>query len=433
MLCFMVCWVDIVYGCICIFTGKPSPLYKDDDIDWAPSLHLGHNKKFPTATPERGERRRARKRFLEADSGADAYVKKPASIQHAQEEAPAAKSGTSTQTYLDGNFLSSMEGELQRLMYENAILKKPGFVKPAGMGDQAMFKDDDENVRLFTGLPSYVVLMVLFNYIEPFLPQAHNSALSKFQQLILVLMRLKLNLPGLYLAHKFKISSATVSKIFTNTLHVLFIRLQPLIYWPEKEELRKTMPIEFRKYFGLNVSVITDCFELFIERPSNLMARAQTWSSYKHHNTVKYLIGIAPQGAITFISNGYGGRASDKFITNDCGLLDRIKHGDIVLADRGFDIAESIAQAGGELKIPAFTRGKTQLSASDVQQTRKIAHVRIHVKRVIGLIRNKYKFLQDVIPLNYLQSQDDSVPTIDKIVTVCCALVNMCKSVVPFN
>ena len=143
---------------------------------------------------------------------------------------------------------------------------------------------------------------------------------------------------------------------------------------------------------------------------------------------MKYLIGIAPQGAITFISKGNSGRASDKFITNDCGLLDRIKHGDIVFADRGFDVTESIAQAGGELKIPAFTRGKTQLSASDVQQTRKIAHVRIHVERVIVLIWNKYKFLQDVIPLDYLQSQDDSDPTIDKIVTVCCALVNMCKS-----
>ena len=29
-----------------------------------------------------------------------------------------------------------------------------------------------------------------------------------------------------------------------------------------------------------------------------LKARAQTYSSYKHHNTVKLLIGIAPQGAL---------------------------------------------------------------------------------------------------------------------------------------
>ena len=36
--------------------------------------------------------------------------------------------------------------------------------------------------------------------------------------------------------------------------------------------------------------VIIDCFEIFIERPMNLKARAQTWSNYmyKHHNTVKF-------------------------------------------------------------------------------------------------------------------------------------------------
>ena len=38
--------------------------------------------------------------------------------------------------------------------------------------------------------------------------------------------------------------------------------------------------------------VIIDCFEVFIDRPTNLLARAQTYSQYKHHNTVKYLIGI---------------------------------------------------------------------------------------------------------------------------------------------
>lgn len=61
------------------------------------------------------------------------------------------------------------------------------------------------------------------------------------------------------------------------------------------------MPMEFRKTFGKHVVVITDCFELFLGRPSNLLARAQTWSQYKHHNTVKFLIGIAPQGFVSYI------------------------------------------------------------------------------------------------------------------------------------
>ena len=49
------------------------------------------------------------------------------------------------------------------------------------------------------------------------------------------------------------------------------------------------MPMEFRKKFNKCI-VIIDCFEVFMERPKGLMARAQTWSNYKHHNTVKILI-----------------------------------------------------------------------------------------------------------------------------------------------
>ena len=67
--------------------------------------------------------------------------------------------------------------------------------------------------------------------------------------------------------------------------------------------------------------VMIDCFEVFCERPKSLMARAQTNSNYKHHNTVKYLIGIA-QGVITFISKGWGGRVSDQHLTENFRILE---------------------------------------------------------------------------------------------------------------
>ena len=80
------------------------------------------------------------------------------------------------------------------------------------------------------------------------------------------------------------------------------VRLAPLIFWPEREQLLKTMPVYFQYSFGKKVTVITDCLEVFIEEPSNLLARAQTFSNYKHHNTIKILIGITPQGSISFVS-----------------------------------------------------------------------------------------------------------------------------------
>ena len=85
-----------------------------------------------------------------------------------------------------------------------------------------------------------------------------------------------------------------------------------------------------------------------------------------------------------------------------------------------------------EAKIPAFTRGKTQLDPVDIELTRKLASLRIHVERVIGSVRQKYTILSATIPIDLLMCKGDTctVTTIDKICHVCCALVNLCESVV---
>ncbi len=170
--------------------------------------------------------------------------------------------------------------------------------------------------------------------------------------------------------------------------------LRKLIVWPEREQLWKTVPECFRTSFGTKVAVIIDCFEIFIEQPSDLSARSSTWPSYKHHDTVKVLLGIAPQGDVLFVSEPLGGCVSDKHLAEHCGLLDKLLPGDLVLADRGFDISDSVAMMQARLHISALTRGKDQLSAIEVHDTKTIADVRTHVERVIGNVRRKYPILQ---------------------------------------
>ena len=87
------------------------------------------------------------------------------------------------------------------------------------------------------------------------------------------------------------------------------------------------------------------------------MAHAQTFSHYKNHNTVKFLIGIAPQGVVSFVSHVWGGRASDRHITENCGLLKHLNPDDVILADRGFTVEDSVAMYCAKLKTPAFTKG----------------------------------------------------------------------------
>ena len=251
-----------------------------------------------------------------------------------------------------------------------------------------------------------------------------------FDQFLMVLVRLRINLEVQHLAYHFRIHSSNVSRTFRKWIDVLYDKLKPLIKWPEREQLYKTMSRVFKKKFK-NCVVIIDCFEIFMERPSALMARAQTWSNYKQHNTCKF---ITPQGSISFISKAWGGRVSDVHLTEHCGILEKLVHGDLVLADRGFNIHESAGLYCAEVKVPSFAKGKPQLSKKEVNTTRELAHVRIHVEWVIGLLKLKYRFLKSILPISVIMcNPGEDCSVIDKIVTVCAALCNCCESIVPFE
>ena len=131
-----------------------------------------------------------------------------------------------------------------------------------------------------------------------------------------------------------------------------------------------------------------------------------------------------------FVSEAWGGRVSGRYPTEHCGILRKLLPGD-VLADRGFDIAESIGSMQAKLHTPAFTKGKAQISAVEVEETRK---VRIHVKRVIGAVHQRFPILQSTLPIHYVMRRNgEDISLIDHMVRVCCALNNVCDSVVPFD
>ena len=147
-----------------------------------------------------------------------------------------------------------------------------------------------------------------------------------------------------------------------------------LIIWPKRDSLQKMMPNYFQLSFGKKVTIITDCFEIFLEWPTNLKASLYTWSNYKHRNTAKVLLEIIPQGSVAFVSETWGGCVSDKHLTENCGTLKKLFPWDIIVVDRRFDIAESVGMMQARLHIPASTKGKDQLTAAEVEETRKCLH-----------------------------------------------------------
>ena len=45
---------------------------------------------------------------------------------------------------------------------------------------------------------------------------------------------------------------------------------------------------------------------------------------------------------------------SEKVITQKSGFLDKIKYGEVVMADRGFNIHDELSIIGSRLEIPAL-------------------------------------------------------------------------------
>ena len=149
--------------------------------------------------------------------------------------------------------------------------------------------------------------------------------------------------------------------------------------------------------------------------------RSSTWSQYKHHNSVKFLVACTPNGAISFVSPVFVSSISDVELTWESGYLTTLKDkpGISIMADRGFTIKDILKDIGIKLNIPPFMEGHTQLPSSKVQEGRRIASVRIHVERAISWLKN-FTILQGTFPMCMSR-------IINQVVYVCAFLTNLCQ------
>jgi hypothetical protein len=89
------------------------------------------------------------------------------------------------QTDLTANTVQAMQEVIQRLLSENGELKQK--ISRAEYNED--FFKTDENVRYYTALPDFSTLQILYSHIEDHLNAA--NVITKFQQLVLCLMRLR--------------------------------------------------------------------------------------------------------------------------------------------------------------------------------------------------------------------------------------------------
>lgn len=298
---------------------------------------------------------------------------------------------------------------------------------------------DPELLTFYTGFTSKERFDSFYNWVEPYAKtmikwsqiqrgrgkenykrrrSSGDFALSLYDQLFLFMIRLRLGLLETDLGVRFNISTSTVSRIILTWANFLYTMLGQVPIWPTTAQIKSTMPQCFKTTYP-KTRVILDCTEIKVQRPSPKVLNSELYSAYKSHTTFKCLIGIAPHGAVTFVSSLYQGSISDKEITRRSGILSLIEEGDEVMADKGFLIKDLLETKKATLTIPPFL-SKTrslQFTAKEVTETQQIARLRIHVERAIRRIK-EYQIFDKVLPLSLAGS-------VNQIWTICCLLTNL--------
>ena len=306
--------------------------------------------------------------------------------------------------------------EERDLVAENYDLKQKLFLSKFGL---ERFGSNDDDIFFYTGFQSYRALMAFWNFIKPCSESlmSWNTAREKVKessannanpfpflqgqekqrnrkreiepidQLWLFLTRVRLGLFERDLAHRFSVSVSTVSDVFITWANYLYIMLGSLPLWPSRDKIKQHLPDSFKGRYE-NVRGILDCTELKCELPKDYQKHSEMYSDYKSHDTFKGLICISPSGWITFVSQLYPGRISDKEIVEKSNFCQLIEMGDQYLADKGFEIHDLMALRGASLYIPPKRfSANDQFTQSQCFETMSIANVRIHVERAIKRIK----------------------------------------------
>ncbi|XP_048834736.1 uncharacterized protein LOC125709837 [Brienomyrus brachyistius] len=314
----------------------------------------------------------------------------------------------------DGDEMSSVnddidyEEEVERLRRENRALRE--LAERASL-TEASLRNDPAKVRFYTGLPSYFVLETVLWLLSPRMRADKTVKLSRFQQLLITLMRLRLDLRNQDLAYRFGVQVGIVAQTVRSVVDAMSSTLVPTaVFWPSREELRRNLPTAIQSACPDCVAIV-DCFTVALEGSSETGVIG---------GALKYLIGVAPQGVVTFVSGGSPGHVSDRELVENCGFLAKLLPGDVVLAGHELDADEAVAARGAQIRI---TNSRGDVGGEGEER----AVLRRHVERVIAMVKRRYAMLNGLVENTF------DMNTFDRIVRVACALNNLCISATPLE
>eukprot|EP00105_Crassostrea_gigas_P022642 XP_011442233.2 PREDICTED: uncharacterized protein LOC105338705 [Crassostrea gigas] len=219
------------------------------------------------------------------------------------------------------------------------------------------------------------------------------------------------------LAVRFGTSRATVSNIINTyvvVLHEIFFDgVLKEVGMPSQLKCKESLPKSFEEFASARIAM--DATEVIQDVPSDMNCQSLSYSSFKSRHTVKAVTCVAPNGALVFSSELYPGSTSDSAIVDHCGVLNQLHAGDLILADKGFNIFDKLP-SGVSLNTPPFLSNKAHFTKEEAKLCYKIGKERIHVERANERIKN-----YDI--LNHIPAQYRHLST--KNFQLCCCLINL--------
>ncbi|XP_022082443.1 uncharacterized protein LOC110974844 [Acanthaster planci] len=331
---------------------------------------------------------------------------------------------TQRQMRLNEEDMMTLRGELYQLRQNAAC----------SLLDELAFQNDDGKVRFYTGLPCFGLLLAFFDFVVPHVARSHRNALTPFSEFVMVLMRLRRNLPLQDLAYRFNVSTATASRLFERWIDTMDIRFSHLIMFPDKDLMDSCIAKEFATALGNHRNLIfVHCIELHVDWPRCWVKR----SNRKNPEEVKFLIGLSPCGLIGFVSKVWIGKEApnDQMgLIKQSGLVDLLHCNDIVLSTPDFDFSQSGLYAA-KVTPPDISDGTKRLCAINLSEdsAKRIAGiVRVQTEGVIRSLRQKYQILEGRLQVELVKRRNGRIDShMDKIVRVCCSLINTCAAKSP--
>lgn len=285
----------------------------------------------------------------------------------------------------------------------------PDYKSVCFTGTQSVHKDDESMLSLCA------VNRTMFALVMSIIPDTRPLRdISKADRLTLFLMKLKTGLTYGALGALFGIHPTSVARCFISVLNLLFDKTRSWIEWKHSDDVRTKKPDYFKLHYP-NCKILIDCTGARVAQPAPVEIQ-DFYTSSKGTYSAKFLFGVAPNGALTFVRS-----AEDKggFLDEFTAVASSVNPGGVLIDKSSVASANSTQANEVRSNSPSLNREGTNSDVCDAGHS--MYSVRLHVDRMILKLKSF-----NILNLPLSSNLHDNI---DRIVHVICILANLQGSV----